>query len=167
MTDFATTDLSDAYADAPDAGLRHLDPVFFDFGGKHAFHGPVVTLATFEDNTKVREAVESEGAGRVLVVDGGGSKRCALFGGNLAQLAAKNGWAGVVVNGCVRDRGELEAEAVGVKALAAHPKKSVKRGLGDFDVPVTFAGVTISPGDYLYADRDGIIVAAKELSLPA
>ena len=89
--------------------------------------------------------------------------RCALFGGNLAVLAAKNGWAGVVVNGCVRDGDELAAEAVGIKALGTHPRKSVKRDLGEFDVPVTFAGITIHPGDWLYADRDGIVVSSNRL----
>lgn len=163
MTGFATTDLSDAYSEDETAFLRHLEPVFQDYGGRSRFHGPVVTLATFEDNTKVREAVEGPGEGRVLVVDGGGSTRCALFGGNLAQLAAKNGWAGIVIHGCVRDRDELEAEDVGIKALGAHPRKSQKRGAGSFGVPVSFAGQAIKPGDWLYADRDGVIVAAREL----
>ena len=111
----------------------------------------------------MRTAVESPGEGRVLVVDGGGSERCALFGGNLAKLAAANGWAGIVINGCVRDRAELAAEPVGVKALNHHPKKSVKRGLGERDVAVTFAGVTFHPGDWLYADEDGVIVTDAQL----
>ncbi len=159
MTQLATTDLSDAHEEK----LKYPDPVFRDFGGRLTFHGPVHTLKTFEDNTKVRAAVEQPGDGRVLVIDGGGSLRCALFGGNLAVLAAKNGWAGVVVNGCVRDGDELAAEAVGIKALGTHPRKSVKRDLGEFDVPVTFAGITIHPGDWLYADRDGIVVSSNRL----
>lgn len=156
----ATTDLSDAH----DGIVSHADPIFADYGGRTSFHGPITTLKLFEDNALVRTAVEGPGAGRVLVVDGGGSKRCALFGGNLAKLAAENGWAGVVVYGCVRDRDELEAEPVGVKALGHHPKKSVKKGQGEIDVPVTFAGITFTPGGWLYADRDGIIVAAHELA---
>ncbi len=155
----ATTDLSDDHGDT----VRVLDPIFADFGGKDAFHGPVKTLKAFEDNTKVREAVEGPGEGRVLVVDGGGSERCALFGGNLAELAEKNGWAGVVIYGCVRDVGEIETFDVGVKAIASHPKKSLKQNGGEWDVAVTFAGHTIRPGDWLYADRDGIVVAEKEL----
>ncbi|MBG52863.1 MAG: ribonuclease E activity regulator RraA [Alphaproteobacteria bacterium] len=156
----ATTDLSDAH----DGVVKHVDPIFHDYGGRPAFHGPITTLKLFEDNALVRSAVEGPGEGRVLVVDGGGSKRCALFGGNLAQLAAKNGWAGVVVYGCVRDRDELEAEAVGIKALGHHPRKSVKKGQGETDVPVTFAGVTLTPGEWLYADRDGIIISPHALT---
>jgi len=156
----ATTDLSDAHAEA----IAHVDPIFRDYGGKLTFHGPITTLKVFEDNALVRTAVEGPGEGRVLVVDGGGSTRCALFGGNLAQLAAQNGWAGVIIFGCVRDRDELEAEQVGVKAIGHHPRKSIKKGLGDEYVPVTFAGVTFIPGAWAYADRDGIIVAPTSLS---
>jgi len=156
---YATTDLADQHGTA----VEVCDPVFQDFGGLAAFHGPVVTLKAFEDNTKVREAVESSGEGRVLVVDGGGSLRCALFGGNLGKLAENNGWAGVVVYGCVRDRVELAACQVGVKALASHPRKSEKKNLGEFDVPVRIAGVWIRPGDHLYADEDGILVSRDAL----
>lgn len=156
----ATTDLSDAH----DGAVSHVDPIFFDYGGRTAFHGPITTLKLFEDNALVRTAVEGPGEGRVLVVDGGGSTRCALFGGNLAQLAAKNGWAGIVIFGCVRDRDELETEPVGVKAIGHHPRKSVKRGLGEKDVVVTFAGATFTPGHRLYADRDGIILAEHALT---
>ena len=155
----ATTDLSDAH----DAIVAHVDPIFFDYGGLLAFHGPVTTLKLFEDNALVRTAVEGPGNGRVLVVDGGGSTRCALFGGNLAKLAADNGWAGVVIFGCVRDRDELEAENVGVKAIGHHPRKSMKKGIGETDIAVTFAGVRFAPGAWLYADRDGIIVAPHKL----
>ncbi len=157
--DFATTDLSDEH----EAALRYLEGAWRDFGGKAAFHGPITTIATFEDNSKIREAVQNVGNGHVLVVDGGASRRCALFGGNLAQLAAQNGWAGILINGCVRDVDELVAEAVGIKALATHPRKSVKRGRGDVDVPLHFGGIHIAPGDYLYADRDGVIIAEKPL----
>lgn len=158
---YATTDLSDAH----EHHLRYPAPVFSDFGGISAFHGPVVTLAAVEDNSLVRAAVEEPGRGRVLVVDGGGSKNCALFGGNLAKLAADNGWAGVVIYGCVRDTEELIVAQVGIKALAVHPKKSEKRGLGSRDVPLAFAGVSVMPGDWLYADKDGIVIAANELQL--
>ena len=163
MNSPATTDLSDAYSDDAAANLRYLAPGYHDYGGLTAFHGQVVTLASFEDNTKLRAQVETAGHGRVLVVDGGGSHRCALLGGNLAQLAAQNGWAGIVIHGCVRDREEIAAEAVGVKALNTHPKKSVKRDLGELNVAVTFSGVTIHPDDWLYADGDGVLISAKEL----
>ncbi|MBI2388001.1 MAG: ribonuclease E activity regulator RraA [Deltaproteobacteria bacterium] len=149
----ATTDLCDARPDA-----RAAEPLFRDFGGQRAFAGAIATLAVFEDNSLVRTALEEPGQGRVLVVDGRGSLRCALLGGNLAALAEKNGWSGVVVFGAVRDAREIAATKIGVKALAAHPKKSEKRGAGSRDVEVTFAGVTFVPGHHLYADEDGIVV---------
>ncbi|MEQ8377872.1 ribonuclease E activity regulator RraA [Parvibaculum sp.] len=155
----ATTDLSDDFP----ALVRHADPVFRDYGGRLAFSGPVATLRVPDDNSKVREAVETPGEGRVLVVDGGGAMTYALFGGNLGKLAEENGWAGVVVNGCIRDTAELAACAIGVKALAAHPKRSSKRGRGESDVAVSFAGLKIRPGDWLYADGDGIVVSAEKL----
>ena len=161
MTDpLMTTDLSDAH----DGKLRHLAPGYQDFGGRLRFHGPVKTLVTFEDNSKVRAAVEQPGDGRVLVVDGGGSMDCALFGGNLAKLAAENGWAGIIIHGCVRDRAELAGEQVGIKALASHPKKSLKRDLGTYDVSLSFSGVTVHPGDWAYADEDGVVFAAGPLA---
>jgi regulator of ribonuclease activity A len=150
----ATTDLSDAHPEA-----QVCDPVFQAFGGHAAFSGPIATLKVFEDNALVREAVEQPGEGRVLVVDGGGSLRCALFGGNLAVLAAQHGWAGVVVNGAVRDADELDAQPIGVRALATHPRRSVK-GLhsGQAGLPVLFAGTVFRQGEWLAADRDGVVV---------
>ena len=159
-TEFMTTDLSDAHG-----GLSYLATDYQDFGGTMRFHGPAKTLVTFEDNTKLRAAVEQPGEGRVLVVDGGGSMNCALFGGNLAKLAADNGWAGIIIHGCVRDRAELAGEAVGIKALASHPKKSQKRDLGSYDVSLQFSGVTIHSGDWIYADEDGVLVSDRQLSL--
>ncbi|WP_020648843.1 ribonuclease E activity regulator RraA [Solimonas variicoloris] len=152
---FATTDLSDAHPEAQVA-----DPVFGDFGGVSAFHGPVVTLKVFEDNTMVRALLEERGNGQVLVVDGGGSARCALVGGNLGQLGVDNGWAGIVVNGFVRDSEELAEQEIGIKALGTHPRKSEK-GLhtGHRNRVVTFAGVTFKSGQWLYADADGIVVS--------
>lgn len=150
-----TADLCDAHAD-----LQVCAPLFSDFGGRSAFHGPIATLKVFEDNALVRSTLERPGAGRVLVVDGGGSLRCALVGGQLGALAVANGWSGIVVYGCVRDRAELAAQAIGVKALASHPRKSEK-GLhgGHADRSVEFAGVRFEPGAWLYADVDGIVVA--------
>ena len=154
-----TTDLSDAHPDA-----QVCDPVFRDFGGRTDFHGPIQTLKIFEDNALVRAALETPGQGQVLVVDAGGSMRCAVLGGNLGQLAVKNGWAGVVVNGCIRDSAEIGALPVGVKALATHPRKSEK-GLHSAhrDRVVAFAGVTFRPGAWLYADADGIVVSDKPI----
>jgi regulator of ribonuclease activity A len=156
---YATTDLSDAHPQA-----QVCDPIFRDFGGRSAFHGPIQTLKIFEDNALVRATLETPGEGRVLVVDGGGSLRCALVGGNLGVLAVRNQWAGLVVYGCVRDLAELGAQALGVKALAAHPRKSEK-GLhsGHLGRVVEFAGVRFAPGAWLYADADGILVAESAL----
>lgn len=158
---YPTTDLCDKYADE----LQIADPMFADLGGKLDFAGPISTVKCFEDNTKVREALEEPGRGRVLVVDGGGSDRCALLGDNLAQLAIDNDWAGVVVYGCIRDSAEIAEMPVAVKALATHPRKSSKQGIGDRDVSVRFAGVSFEPGAWLYADADGIVVATRELDL--
>lgn len=155
-----TTDLCDAHEDRlADGRLRVLAPIFQRYGGVPAFSGPISTLKIHEDNTLVRTALEEPGQGRVLVVDGGGSLRCALVGGNLAVLAQKNGWAGIVVNGCVRDVDEIDACRVGVRALASHPRKSDKRGVGLRDVVVEFAGARIAPGQWCYADRDGVLIS--------
>ncbi len=156
-----TTDLSDKYPDI----VAIPEPIFGDFGGIEKFSGPISTVKTFEDNTLVRAALETAGAGRVLVVDGGGSMRCALLGDNLARLAIDNGWAGVIVNGCIRDAAAIGEMAIGVKALATHPRKSAKQDYGRRDVPVEFAGVTFTPGHFLYADMDGIVVSPRALSL--
>src|SRR5918998_5578556 len=153
-----TTDLSDAHPEA-----QVCDPVFLSWGGRTAFSGTIATLKVFEDNTMVRTAVEQPGEGRVLVVDGGGSLRCALLGGNLAVLAAQNGWSGVVVNGAVRDVDEIDAQPIGVRALAAHPRRSEK-GMhsGQVGIPVVFAGVVFRQGEWLCADRDGVLVLPQE-----
>jgi regulator of ribonuclease activity A len=155
----STCDLCDAHEG--DASLRVLPPLFRAFGGVGAFQGPAATLQCFEDNSAVRKAVEEPGQGRVLVIDGGASMRCALVGGNLAALGAKNGWAGIVVDGCVRDEAELAAVAIGIRALALHPKRSEKRGEGRRDVIVLLQGVTVRPGDWIVADADGVIVLDK------
>jgi len=155
----ATTDLSDSHPAAQVA-----EPIFNDFGGELAFHGPIKTLKVFEDNAQVRALLETPGQRRVLVVDGGGSTRCALVGGQLGELAVKNDWAGLVVYGYVRDSEELAGQAVGIKALGAHPRKSEK-GLHSAvaDKVLNFAGVTFKPGAWLYADADGIVVADKAI----
>ena len=155
----ATADLCDEFG----AEVRVAEPLFRDWGGSVAFAGPVETVRVFEDNALVRRILESPGRGRVLVLDGGGSLRSALMGGNLAALAHRNEWTGLLVHGCVRDSEELRSVAVGVKALNAVPRKSGKSGAGDQGVPVTFAGVTFTRGCHLYADRDGVVVADRDL----
>ena len=152
---YATTDLSDAHPEAP-----VCQPIFSDFGGADRFFGQIATLKVFEDNVEVRAALEAPGNGRVLVVDGGGSERCALLGGNLGMLAEKNNWAGVVVYGYVRDMAELAECNIGVKALGTHPRKSEK-GLhsAQKNKPVEFAGVKFVPGAWVYGDEDGLMVS--------
>lgn len=157
---YATTDLCDAHSDR----LQIAEPLLRSFGGREAFHGPITTVKVFEDNVLVREALEAPGEGRVLVVDGGGSLRCALLGDRLAAMAADQGWAGVVIHGCVRDTAELAELPLGIKAIAPHPLKSFKRGEGQRDVPVGFLGVRFEPGHHLYADRDGLVVSPEAIS---
>lgn len=168
---FASCDLCDAHKGDSSGDLRVLPPVFRDFGGVKKFCGPVVTVKCFEDNTLVKTAVDSIGysetaqgrVGKVLVVDGGGSLRKALLGGNLGAAAARNGWAGVVIDGCVRDTAELATHTVGIRALAAMPMPTEKRNQGQTDVAVQVQGVWVRPGDWLYADEDGIVVSVKSL----
>jgi len=160
---FSTCDLCDAHEGEP-GRVRVLPPVFRDFGAQAPFSGRVATVRCFEDNSRVKEAVESPGEGRVLVVDGGGSVRRALVGGNLAQSAARNGWAGLVVDGAVRDVAELRAAGIPVRALALMPQRSVKRGEGQRDVPVVVQGVAVAPGEWLYADEDGIVLSSEPLA---
>ena len=169
--DFATCDLCDVHKSDVSGEFRVLPPVFRDFGQVKKFSGPVVTVKCFEDNTLVKAAVDSPGyvetpqgrVGKVLVVDGGGSLRKALLGGNLGAAAARNGWAGVVIDGCVRDTAELATQAVGIRALAAIPLPTEKRNQGQADVAVQVQGVWVRPGDWLYADEDGIVVSAQAL----
>ena len=155
---FATCDLCDEHKNDASGAFRVLAPVFRDFGGLQKFSGPVTTVKCFEDNSQVKAAVESPGQGRVLVVDGGGSLRRALLGGNLGAAAAKNGWAGVVIDGCVRDVVELAQSLVGIRALATMPLPTERRNEGQRDVAVLIQGVWIRPGDWLYADEDGMVV---------
>jgi regulator of ribonuclease activity A len=160
----ATCDLCDAHKADASGAFRVLPPVFRSFGGVTAFSGTVVTVKCFEDNSLVKSALESAGDGRVLVVDGGASLRRALLGGMIGAAAAQNGWAGVVINGCVRDVAELAACQVGICALAPYPLPTERRGEGQRDVPVWVQGVRIAPGDWLYADADGIVVSDRALA---
>ncbi|MCP5432030.1 MAG: ribonuclease E activity regulator RraA [Alphaproteobacteria bacterium] len=154
-----TTDLCDAHG----AKLQVCAPLWRDFGGLDSFSGPIETVRTHDDNTKVRATLETPGGGRVLVVDNGGSQACAVVGGNLGKLAEANGWAGIVVNGYVRDAAELATCKTGIKALGPYPRKSLKADRGVVGEVVGFWGVTFAPGHFLYADRDGIVVSETRL----
>jgi regulator of ribonuclease activity A len=140
------------------ASARVLPPVFLDFGGRPRFGGVIVTVRCFEDNSRVKEILATRGSGKVLVVDGGGSQRCALMGDLIAKSAVDNGWEGVVIYGCIRDRVALRELALGIKALAAIPRKSERRGEGQIQIPIEIAGVACRPGDRLVADEDGVII---------
>ena len=160
-SNFSTCDLCDAHKNHSDGQFRVLPPVFRSFGQRQQFAGLVSTVKCFEDNSLVKAAVDSPGLGRVLVVDGGGSVRRALVGGNIAAAAAKNGWAGVVVHGAVRDQAELAACAVGIRALALIPLPTERKAEGQRDVPLQILGTWVRPGDWLCADADGIVVMAS------
>ena len=161
---FSTCDICDANEDKLVSNeLAVIPPIFMRFGRHAAFSGPATTLKLFEDNGMVRTVLETAGNGHVLVIDGGGSFRCALVGGNLAVLAEKNGWAGIVVNGCIRDVEEINLCNIGVRALAATPLRSVKKGGGEKDARISIGGIAIRPGDWIYADMDGVLVARQSL----
>ncbi len=157
---FATADLYDEYEEK----LQIASPMFNDYGGNLKFCGPASTVRVFEDNSLVRAALEEPGEGRVLVIDGGASLKCALLGDMLVELGKENDWAGIIVYGCIRDSAVIANIAIGVKALNTNPRKSVKKGTGERDVSVDFADVIISPGDYIYADEDGIIISSERLT---
>ena len=160
----ATTDLCDAHEDLLDAGaLRALPPLFTAWGKRLGFCGPAATVRCSDDNSMVRASLETPGEGRVLVVDGGASLRCALLGGNLAVLAEKNGWAGVIVNGCVRDTAEIDACEIGVRALAAHPRRSDRRGSGERECELELGGARLAPGHWVYVDGDGVLFSDTRL----
>jgi regulator of ribonuclease activity A len=161
MTNYITPDLCDEYPE-----VEVLDPIFNNFGGKESFGGEVVTIKCHEDNSLVKENVGKPGLGKVMVVDGGGSMRSALLGDMLAEKAAKNGWEGLVIFGCIRDIDVIMETNLGVQALAVHPRKTEKKGIGEMNVPVKFAGVQINPGDFIYADNNGVIVSKKALTMP-
>lgn len=159
--DWCTADLCDSFSDE----LQIAKPIFQAFGGTASFYGPAATLKVFEDNSLVREAFEGPGLGRVLVVDGGASLRCALVGDMLAKLAIDNGWAGAIINAPIRDSKVIGEMPIGIRALGTCPLKSVKLGAGERELPLQFAGVAIRRGDWVYADEDGIVIAPRELPL--
>ena len=153
-----TCDLCDRFLSDTSGAFRVLPPVFRSYGARQRFSGAVSTVQCFEDNSMVKAAVESPGEGRVLVVDAGASLRKAVLGGNLGASAVRNGWAGVVIDGCLRDVEELAEMDIGLLALGSMPLPTVKRGQGQRDVPVRVQGVLVKPGDWLYADADGVVV---------
>ncbi|GGO20649.1 ribonuclease E activity regulator RraA [Deinococcus humi] len=156
MTPFTPTpDLCDAHPEA-----QVFAPIFRDFGGRARFSGPAFTLRVYENNTLVRATLETPGEARVMVVDGGGSLNCALVGDQLAGLGVENGWAGIIIHGCVRDTAQLREMPIGIRALAVHPRRSGRANVGETDVVLTVAGATVRPGDMVHADEDGICLLA-------
>ena len=156
---FSVPDICDEYLPQ----LRVLEPLFRPYGGRLKFSGEIVTIKCYEDNSLVKQTLATDGSGKVMVVDGGGSLRCALLGDMLGAMAAKNGWQGLLINGCVRDVEILKTIDIGVSALNSYPQKSEKRGIGELNIAVHFAGVDFKPGQYLYADENGIVVAWEKL----
>jgi regulator of ribonuclease activity A len=160
--EYATADLVDVH----EATVRSCEVQFRNFSGRTRFHGPIRTLKTFEDNALLKQLFSTTGNGSVLVVDGAGSLRCSMLGDFIAALGERNGWAGIVIWGAVRDVVALAGLQIGVKALGSNPLRSGKKSTGQIDVPVTFGGVTFHPGEWLYSDEDGILVNDRALSLP-
>ena len=163
--EFVTCDLLDDY---PDIAWQVMTPyvdgkLFQDYGARSSFFGEVVTVKCFEDNSRVKELLATDGTGKVLVVDGGGSMRCALMGDLIAESAVKNHWNGVLIYGCIRDVAAIAQLDLGVKALASIPQKSTRKGVGEIDLSLNFAGVNIRSGHYLYADENGVIIAPQDV----
>ncbi len=154
----ATTDISDRFGDE----ARVLGPDLLDFGGKTRFRGSAVTIKCFEDNSRIKEALASPGHGKVLVVDGGASKRCALLGDMIARDAVANGWEGIVISACVRDIAVLKTLDIAIKALGATPRRSTRRGEGTRDIAITFAGIPVNAGDIVIGDEDGVVILSPE-----
>ena len=156
---FTTPDLCDEFPEL----IHPVEPLFKSYGGNKHFCGEIVTVKCFEDNSKVKQLVSTDGTNKVMVVDGGGSTRRAYLGDMLAELALKNAWRGFLIFGCVRDVDILATIPLGIKAIGAHPMKTEKRDHGDINLPVTFGGVTFTPGHYIYADNNGIIISPSSL----
>jgi len=156
---FKTADLSDAN----EGRVQIVSPGLNNFGGNTRFHGQIVTVKSFNDNSKVREQIWSPGQGRVLVIDNEASMSCAMLGDMMASRAIENGWAGVVINGCIRDSVDIAGMDIGVKALATNPLRSVKEGRGEVDIETAFLGAIFRPGEHLYSDEDGILLSPQPL----
>ncbi len=158
----STPDLCDAYPDS----VNIAEPIFRSYGAKPSFGGQIVTVKCFEDNSRVKELAATNGNAKVMVVDGGGSLKRALLGDLIAESARENNWEGVIINGCIRDVDVIADIGIGVKALNCIPLKTERKGLGETNIPVSFAGVIFNPGEYVYSDETGIIVSASELKMP-
>lgn len=156
---FKTADLCDEFSD----NLKICELEFKSYGKRKKFWGPIRTVRVFEDNVLVKSALQTIPEGSVLVVDGGGSKRCALMGDMLGEIAQNRGLAGVIIYGCVRDVAELAETETGIFAIGSNPLKSVKRGQGENDVVLRFGGIEWKPGEFVYADEDGVVVSAEKL----
>ena len=161
--EYITPDLCDEYPDL----VSVLEPMLRNYGGRSSFGGEIVTIKCFEDNSLVREQVSQPGKGKVLVVDAGGSLRRACLGDMLAEKAVANGWEGILMYGCIRDADAIAELDFGVQALNTHPMKTEKRGIGDLNVEVTFGGVTFVPGQFTYADNNGVIISPEKLEMPS
>ncbi len=159
MIDFHTADLCDEHESFVDVA----EPMFTSYGGRRSFGGPIVTLKVFEDNSYVAQTATASGKGRVLVVDAGGSLRCSIVGDNVAQTACDSGWAGLLIFGAVRDSRAIAGIHIGLQALGTVPRRSIKSNVGQRDLPVRFAGITFTPGNYVYCDEDGVLVAPRDL----
>ena len=156
---FTTADLWDEHHEH----LSCVDSIFHSFGNKKTFSGKITTLKLFEDNSLVRKQLESDGKGKVLVIDGEASLRCALVGDKLAELAIKNKWEGIIVNGCIRDSSLINQMDIAIKAINTSPVKSIKRNIGKINIPVNFSGVAFIPGQFVYSDNDGVLISKKTL----
>ncbi|MEK3974468.1 ribonuclease E activity regulator RraA [Psychrobacillus sp. FSL K6-1267] len=156
---FQTADLCDDYSNE----LQVIGSEFKSYGKIHSFSGPICTVKVFEDNVLVSHALESIPAGNVLVIDGGGSKKCALLGDRLARTAESRNLAGIIINGCIRDSKDLSLLDIGILALGSNPLKSKKEGTGEEDIPLFFLGVDWHPGDYVYVDEDGLVISKRKL----
>ena len=161
ITKFKTADLCDLYSE----NLIILHQQFKSYGKTDSFCGQIVTIKCLNDNSKVREAVNTNGCNKVLVVDGNASTECALLGDMLAEAACKNNWSGIIINGCIRDSDVIANIDVGVFALSSIPIKSVKKDIGDTNIDISFMGATFRPGEFIYADLDGVIISKTELDV--
>ena len=159
--EFSTPDLSDAFPET-----KALEPIMTNYGGKSFFSGPIETLNCPDDNSLIKEQLNSEGKGRILVVDAGGIHTVALLGDLIAEAGVKNNWSGIVINGYIRDVDIIRTLNLGVQALGTFPVKSEKRGLGDLGADISFGGLTFKPGQYVYADNNGLLISEKELNSP-
>ena len=153
-------DLFDEHANE----LRLAAPIFNDYGGKKIFFGEIVTVSCYNDNSKVKELVATDGSNKVMVVDGKASITNALLGDMLAEQAVKNGWQAIVINGCIRDAGTIATLALGVKALGCCPIKTEKLGIGEININISFAGLDFIPGHYIYGDSNGLAISKTLLS---